>query len=262
MGTPPTERRQRIEVTLNRGVLWFARHWMGALTVVFLLYSGLPFMAPVAMELRAPGVATAIYRFYQPLCHQFAFRSWFLFGDQPFYPRARAGVPQEGTFEQYAAQDPYFEGVDLDTLDARLVAAARGFIGNPQMGWKVAYCQRDIAIYGTIGLASLVYLILRRSGVKVPYLPFWAYIAITLLPIGLDGFSQLLANPPFNGFGLPFYPLRESTPFLRTLTGALFGLGNVWLAYPYIADSMQETITLIESKFEAAGVPFRRSSAH
>ncbi len=251
---PTDERRRRRVIALNRGVLWFSRNWAVVLTVFFLIYTGLPFAAPVAMEYGAPGVANVIYRIYNPLCHQFAFRSWFLFGDQTVYPRARAGVGG-GTFEEYAAREPFFEGIDVDVLDADLIVAARSFVGSEEMGWKVAYCQRDVAIYGTIAIASLVFVILQKLKIKVPYLPFWGYVLIALAPIGLDGFSQLFANPPFNGFGLPIYPVRESTPFLRVLTGSLFGLGNAWLAYPYIAESMEETVRLIESKLEKAGVP-------
>jgi uncharacterized membrane protein len=79
-------------------------------------------------------------------------------------------------------------------------------------------------------------------------------LIIAIVPIGLDGFSQLFANPPFNGFGLSAYPIRESTPLLRTLTGALFGLGNAWLVFPYIDDSMVETRELVENKLIKAGV--------
>jgi uncharacterized membrane protein len=96
-------------------------------------------------------------------------------------------------------------------------------------------------------------MLLKRWGIKIPYLPFWAYILIALVPIGLDGFSQLFANPPINGFGLALYPIRESTPFIRTLTGALFGIGNAWLSFPYIDDSMQETEEVIMNKLERAG---------
>jgi len=50
-----------------------------------------------------------------------------------------------------------------------------------------------------------------------------------LLPMALDGGTQL--------FGL-----RESNWLLRSLTGAIFGIASVWLAYPYIEDAMQEVI--------------------
>ena len=245
--------RRKVVLALDRLILGFARHWAAVLTLLAGLYAGVPFLAPVAMQAGATDIANAIYALYSPVCHQFAFRSWFLFGEQTVYPRARAGLPI-GSFEQYASQEPFFDGVDVTTLDADLILAAKQFKGSPRMGWKVAFCERDVAIYASIALFGLLFIVLKARGIKVPYLPFWAYVLIALVPIGLDGLSQYFANPPFNGFGLPFYPVRESTPFLRVLTGALFGIGNAWLAYPYIEDSMRETAHVAENKLIKAGV--------
>jgi len=58
-----------------------------------------------------------------------------------------------------------------------------------------------------------------------------------MFPIALDGFSQLPGLIP----GLPDIINRESTPFLRTLTGALFGLMTAWYLFPLIEVSMKET---------------------
>ena len=59
-------------------------------------------------------------------------------------------------------------------------------------------------------------------------------------PIGLDGVSQIVSQ-----FNLPWLsgllPYRESTPFLRVLTGGLFGFGTAWFAFPNIEESMRET---------------------
>lgn len=250
-----------VAVGLNKGLLSIARHWAAYLTALILLYVGLPFAAPVAMEYGAPKAAQVIYTVYSPVCHQFAFRSWFLFGDQAVYPRERAATNQ-GSFEDYAGAEPFFASIDdLGTLGVQMTYAAKDFIGSERMGWKVALCQRDVAIYGSLALFGIVFIVLKRFGIKVPYLPFWAYVLIALVPIGLDGGSQLLANPPFNGFGLALYPIRESTPFLRTLTGTLFGIGNAWLAYPYIEESMDETRIALENKLAQAGLIGQPSDA-
>jgi uncharacterized membrane protein len=67
----------------------------------------------------------------------------------------------------------------------------------------------------------------------------------------LDGFSQL-----FSQFNFPWLaallPYRESTPFLRVLTGALFGFSTAWFAYPYIEESMAETRQFFIKKFAVA----------
>lgn len=243
-----------VVIFLDKQILGFVRHWAVVVALVAGLYAGIPFAAPIAMQYGHTGIANVIYTIYgPPVCHQMAFRSWFLFGEQMAYPRKLAGLPGP-SFEDYARQDPAFANVDLDTLDAVLIYAAKDFLGNPKMGYKVALCERDVAIYGSIALFGLAFALLRKLTIRVPYLPFWAYLLIAIAPIGLDGFSQLFASPPFDGFGLSFYPIRESTPFLRTLTGALFGVGNAWLAFPYIDDSMQETRQLIETKLARAGV--------
>ena len=254
-----TGTRRDVVIWLDKRIMGFAKHWLAVISVLVGLYAGIPFLAPVAMHFGYTGIGDAIYALYSPVCHQFAFRSWFLFGPQTVYPRARAGVAG-GTFEQYASKEPAFAGIDLTTLDTPLIYAAKNFKGSPAMGWKVAFCERDVAIYASIALFGLVYIILKNRGVKLPYLPFWLYVLFAIGPIGLDGFSQLFANPPFNGFGLAFYPIRESTPFLRALTGSLFGIGNAWLAFPYIEDSMKETIELVQNKLIAAGVMKPRPS--
>lgn len=250
-----TGRKRTIVIGIDRFVLCLARRWLTWVTVLTIIYVGLPFLSPVFMEMDMPGPANVIYMLYDKLCHQMTFRSWFLFGEQAYYPRERAGLTA-GSFEEYAAADPYFDEVDVHTLDYYLIVVAGRFVGNEVMGWKVAYCQRDVAIYGAIALFGIVYGFLRRVGVRVPPLPLWAYLLFGLVPVGLDGGIQLFSNPPYNGFGLPWYPLHESTPFLRTLTGALFGICSAWLAFPYLDESMKELAAEVARKFERAGIDY------
>jgi len=47
--------------------------------------------------------------------------------------------------------------------------------------------------------------------------------------------------------------LRESTPELRAFTGALFGLMLAWLAYPRIAEGMEDTRRQLEQKLRRIG---------
>ncbi len=208
----------------------FSRHWLKILSVLVGLYVGMPFAAPVLMQVGAERPANAIYAFYRPFCHQFAYRSWFLFGEQPFYE-----APQ---FQEITGIQPY-------TNEGRL--AARRFVGNAEMGYKVAYCERDVAIYMGVFLAGLLYGVLRRRGRKVKPLHWVPYLLIGIAPIGLDGFSQLLSQPP-----LQWLPYRESTPYLRTLTGFLFGIANVWLAYPYVAEAMDDIQADVQKKRKTA----------
>jgi uncharacterized membrane protein len=204
---------------------WISHHYLGLLNLLLALYVGLPFLAPVLMKAGYPDVARPIYSMYGAVCHQLAFRSWFLFGEQTAYPRASAEVAGVETFQQ---------ATGIDESDQSSLLAARDFVGNEQLGYKVAYCQRDIAIYGFMLLFGLVYA---ATGRRIPPLHWALWILIGLAPIGLDGFSQLLSQ--FPGFALWTY--RESTPLLRTLTGALFGLTTAWFGFPLLEESMAET---------------------
>jgi uncharacterized membrane protein len=84
-----------------------------------------------------------------------------------------------------------------------------------------------------------------RKRMKPLSILIWFLVGV--LPIALDGGTQILSEFPFLSF-----PHRESTPFLRTATGVLFGIMNVWMAFPYIEESMNETRILVASKLAAA----------
>jgi uncharacterized membrane protein len=228
----------------DRLYVWISKHYLAVLNLALFLYVGLPFLAPTLMKLDLTAPARVLYTIYSPLCHQFAFRSFFLFGQQPYYPLKEAGVTGVKTFDQIS-------GLSAPALADPLNAArlgARQFLGNPTVGYKVAICERDVAIYGALVLFGLIYALVKR---KLPALPWWAWILIGLGPIGLDGFSQLFSqmNWPWLAHFLPY---RESTPFERVLTGALFGFMTAWFAYPNIEESMRETRQYYVKKFAVA----------
>jgi uncharacterized membrane protein len=204
-----------------------------------LIYVGLPFLAPTLMKLGAELPARAIYRIYSPLCHQFGFRSFFLYGEQVVYPLAEARMSGIKTFEQATGipnlEDPY----SITRFDARK------YTGDETVGYKVALCERDVAIYLAILLFGIIYGL---SGRRIKSLHWAVWILIGIAPIGLDGFSQLFSQ--FNWAWLDsVLPYRESTVYLRILTGALFGFMTAWFAYPNIEESMNETRQYYIKKF-------------
>jgi uncharacterized membrane protein len=218
---------------MNRGVRYFSRHWLAAFSLVVLLYAGLPFMAPTLMKVGATGPARVIYTLYSPFCHQFAFRSFFLFGPQAAYPRELAGTDLVS----------YGEATGLDEGD---VIAARRYVGDETVGYKAALCERDIGIYVGILVAGLVYGFIRnRRGVKPLPLKFWFLLGI--VPIALDGGTQLISQ-----LGIFPFPARESTPLLRTATGLLFGAMNIWMAYPHVDQAMKDTNQTTSAKIAIA----------
>jgi uncharacterized membrane protein len=204
----------------DRFFYWISRHYMFVLNSLVILYVGLPFLAPLLMSAGYTRPASVIYRFYGLVCHQLAFRSWFIFGDQPAYPREAAGVDN---------LLPYSIATGMSEEDE---LSARQFVGNQTVGYKVALCERDVAIYGGILLFGLIFSI---TGRKIKPLPWYLWLLVGIIPIAIDGFSQLLSQPPLNMF-----PYRESTPFLRSVTGFLFGFTTAWFGYPIVEESMQD----------------------
>ncbi len=225
--------------TGDRVSFWIARKYLLVLNLFILFYIGLPFLAPTFMKLGAELPARAIYRIYKPLCHQFAFRSFFLFGEQAYYPLAEAGLDGVKTFEEVSGI------ANLDDPYSFTRFEARQYIGNQAVGYKVALCERDVAIYLAILLFGITFGL---TGRRIKSLHWVLWLLIGIAPIGLDGFSQLFSQ--FNWeFLASIVPYRESTPFLRALTGALFGLATAWFAYPNIEESMNETRQYYIKKF-------------
>lgn len=228
----------RIE-TVTRGdrlSYWVSRHYLALFNLLLVLYIGLPFLAPIFKKLSWNGPAEVIYKIYSPLCHQWGFRSFFLFGEQPYYPHASANIGGILTFERAT-------GLTDQNDPNRL--QARSFEGNPAIGYKVALCERDVAIWGSLALFGLVYAALGR---RLPKIHWLVWVLLGLVPIGLDGFSQLFSQLPI-AFLQNFLPYRESTPFLRILTGSLFGFSTAWFMFPLIEESMADTRRLLAKKF-------------
>jgi len=231
------KRGQKIS-NADRAMSWISNHYLAILNLVILLYVGLPFLAPVLMKSGATAPARVLYTIYSPLCHQFGFRSFFLFGEQAYYPLKEAGV-NVVDFETETGITGLHNPNDYSRLQARR------YVGDETVGYKVALCERDVAIYAAILIFGLLFSL---TGRRFPQLHWSIWILLGLGPIGLDGFSQLFAQ-----FDWPFLasilPYRESTPFLRVLTGSLFGFFTAWFAYPNIEESMRDTRQFLVKKF-------------
>jgi len=195
------ERADALAAFFDRQIFRLAKHWLLLINLAMAIYAGLPFLAPCLMATGHTIPARIIYLVYMPLCHQLPSRSFFLFGPRLVY-----------SAEELRA----LAGPGIDPL-------ARHFIGNVALGYKMAYCQRDTAIYTSILVAGLAFALVRG---RLRPLPWRAYFAL-IVPLALDGLAQL--------FGL-----HESSPPVRVVTGGLFGLATVWLAYPYLEIGMGE----------------------
>ncbi len=206
---PVTGRTRDAVILVDKGIFKLAKHWLALFNLAAGLYVGLPLLAPILMDAGWTAPAKAIYLLYRPACHQRPERSYFFGGPQFYY-----------TPDQLAAA-----GVDLDPF-------ARD-IGSPLVGWKVAFCERDVAIYGTIFLTGLLYAAWRRR--RGHRLLRFRYFLLFLAPAGIDGTLQL--------FGV-----YESNWILRSITGAIMGLGMVLFAYPYLDEAFADVRRTINSK--------------
>jgi uncharacterized membrane protein len=217
---------------IDKVTLWLSKSYIWLMVFFLSLYVGLPFLAPYFLKIGANLPANIIYTMYKPLCHQLAFRSWFIFGEQPFYPREAAGIEGVLTYEDISGQT---------VINLR---EAQKFKGNEFVGYKVAICQRDVAIYGSMLLFGLIFVI---SGRRLKSIKWYVWVLVDIIPIGFDGLSQMpgLAN------NLPeWIPIRESNPVLRTVTGSLFGFFTAWYLFPLIEESMVETRTILTEKIK------------
>ena len=202
-----------------------ARHWLAVFNVLVGLFLGGALLPPVLLKLGYSGAANVLYAIYRPLCHQYPFRSWFLFGSQYAYPLTAPVRVSE-----------------MDTL--------RSFIGDAHAGYKMALCQRDIAIYGAMLLAGLIYGVLRRRRSIEPW-PMWRYFAFGILPMMLDGGIQWISYAVWLSLPILVRTPFETTPLMRTLTGALFGLGIVAAAYPYLNEYFEDVRRVLREKYNA-----------
>jgi uncharacterized membrane protein len=91
-------------------------------------------------------------------------------------------------------------------------------------GHQLGLCARNLSIYASMFVGSLIFALSKK---RIPGIPWWLWV-LMILPMAWDGTTQM--------FGL-----RESDWILRTITGTLFGLGNVWFALPLMQKTILDT---------------------
>jgi uncharacterized membrane protein len=236
----------------NRLALALSRNWLGIFLIAWGIFVGAPWLAPVMMETGRTGAGNAIYLIYSTQCHQLPERSFFLFGARPMYSLDEIGA------------------VWTESQD---VIGLRRFVGNPEMGWKVAWSDRMVAMWTSLWLGSLLHALLRRRGWRP--LPVWAYVLLAL-PMAVDGTTHFLADITAPAFGLGFrdtnawlaaltnnvFPagfyagdaLGSFNSWMRLLTGALFGLGSAWLSLPYLEEFFADSRAQLEARLTGVGV--------
>ncbi len=196
---------------------------------IFGLWVWTPWLAPILMQIDWGKAGDGIYLVYKFFCHQLPERSFFLFGQKPMYSLAEIRA--------------VWPGVTNPLL-------LRQVIGNPRMGWKVAWSDRMVSFYTSIWTFGLIGRLLRQKVKPLPWLGF----AMFLLPMAVDGgthfisdlagidlgfreTNQWLSMLTHQLFPASFYAgnaLGSFNSWIRLLTGLLAGLGVAWFAFPLI----------------------------
>lgn len=226
---------ETITVPNERIGQWLRRHWFLLALILVAVYVGLPWLAPVFMELGLTKAAKVIYFIYQTQCHQLPQRSFFLFGGNAMYSLTEV------------------QSVWKDSANPLVL---RQFTGNPQMGWKVAWSDRMVFMYTSIIFWGIIFLRPLRRGLKP--LPVWTFILL-LLPMAIDGGTHFvsdiiggigggfrydnlwLASLTNHAFPATFYAgdaLGSFNSWMRLISGVLFALGIMWFIFPYLQRSI------------------------
>lgn len=213
---PPLGGWQRhLVLFVDRQIAVLARRWLTLFNVLTGVYVLLPILAPVLLANGAPALGRLIHIVYSPACHQLPERSFFLFGSQATY-----------TLEELRA---------LGLLQDAGLVERKQFLGNDRLGYKTAFCQRDIAYYGGLWVGGLVFGLVRRRLKPLSLLAFGLF----LLPMAIDGGTQLLM-------------LRESNWIWRTLSGGLAGIATIWLLYPHLEMAFAEVRSQTQRQVDKA----------
>ncbi len=232
---------------LDRLIQWLSHNWIYLFGAIYGMYVILPFLAPVFMTIGWEVPGRTIYLIYSFLCHQFPERSYFFFGSKLSYSLAEIQAAWQNT-------------------DNPLIL--RQFIGNPEMGWKMAWSDRMVSMFTSIWLFGLIWWPLRK---RLKHLPWWGLL-LFILPMVVDGGSHFISDLAGIGQGfrdsnlwlavltqhtLPawFYAgdtLGSFNSWMRIATGLLVGFGFVWFAFPIIDTIFRENAEYSMRKLEYA----------
>lgn len=238
------------KLRLIRSTQYILQNWIKIFLVIFALFNILPFIAPILAQLGINPLADLIYTLYAPLCHQMAQRSFFLFGDQIMYSPEQLPLSLTG--------DPVGN-----------MLALKHFTGSDILGWKVAWSDRMVYMYGATWAFALVYATASRR-YRIKRLPLWAFVFL-MLPMVLDGTTHMFSDLNgglFSGFrytnewlaNLTDYTLPEGfyvgdswgafNSWMRLISGLGFGVAIIGLTFPVIDNEMQYQNRILTHKLQ------------
>lgn len=245
MSESPTHTPSVEGLYLSKAIYLISRNWIWLFSISYGLFVGLPFLAPVFMQIGWDTLGQSIYGIYAFLCHQLPQRSFFLFGKATMYPLQDI-------------QDIWAQSNNPLIL--------RQFIGESTVGWKVAWSDRMVAMYTSILITAWIWYPWRR---KAKSLALWGFVLL-ILPMALDGTTHLISD--FWGIGQGFrdsngwlalitnntFPstfymgdaLGSFNSWMRLLSGSLFGLAIVWLSFPILEEGFSDVVKKYRTRFD------------
>lgn len=203
-GRPP-----RAAAFLRARVRDLCRRWVWIYVGAITLYLGGALAAPLLSRAGYETLASGLYAVYRLSCHQLPHHSWFLGGPSSAY--------------SWTAVQPFGPwGPEDEAL------AFHHPLRIPALGYQLAICQRDVAIWSALLVGSVVLVSAStRLGRGKPQPIRLRHYGLAALPMAIDAGTQLLG-------------WRESTPLLRSLTGGLFGLATAALVVPLLAEGFAD----------------------
>jgi uncharacterized membrane protein len=126
------------------------------------------------------------------------------------------------------------------------------------MGWKVAWSDRMVSMYTTLFISGLFYGVFRNQWKPLRLRTFF----LLLLPMAIDGTTHALSDLAGIGQGfrdtniwlqiltnhsllISFYEgdmLGSFNSWMRLVTGVLFGIAVIGLAFPYINEFFTDVV--------------------
>lgn len=212
-----------LEDKVNQFTVHFADHWLLWVNVISGLFIALPFVAPILEALGYERVAHVIFSAYRVTCHQLPERSYFIFGHQvALCHRCTAiwssffigGVLYR--FVRHRLQPMPFHWWILALIPAGVDGGTQ--LVGPLYEVLPPWILTGFAIVVWLSLTAIMY----TQGVK----QWQYYLFVLMFPLSMM-YVHLTGT-------------RFSNWELRSITGSIWGLANVWLIFPMFEESFAD----------------------
>ncbi|MEM4137185.1 MAG: DUF2085 domain-containing protein [Candidatus Anstonellaceae archaeon] len=163
--------------------------------IAIFLFNFFVVLAPILKLFKYDEVADGIYFGFSFTCHQLNSRSLCLFNN---------------SIEDCTTNSSKLEYIKTNTV-----------VKENKIGYKLAVCARDVGIYFSMLLGTIVWGFINKKDLKNIDQPPLLFFILSLIPIGIDGLGQLMG-------------LWESSNQIRLISGFIAGFACVFYIIPLI----------------------------